>query len=275
MLQMALRLAGPLGHPPASLVTTTPRNIPILRSILASPSTVTSRSRTSDNMGNLDPSTVAFLQERYGGTSLGRQELDAELIADSEGALWSRALLDATRVRAAPADLKRVVVTIDPAGGSGRNSDETGIVVAARDAERHGYVIANLSGKHSPDGWARRAIDAYRRHRADRIVAEQNFGGAMVEATLRAVDPSVPVKLVHASRGKAVRAEPVVALFEQGRAHIVGSLPQLEDQLCGWNPLEAGPSPDRLDAMVWGLTELLVEPQPKPARKIHIPWMAR
>ena len=169
-----------------------------------------------------------------------------------------------------------MIVAVDPAGTSTKRSDETGIIVAARDREGNGYVISDLSGRYTPEQWARKAIDAYRRHQADRIVAEQNYGGAMVEHTLRVVDRSIPYKAVVASRGKMIRAEPVLALFEQNRAHIVGSLVELEDQLCGWEPNSGMPSPDRLDAMTWALSELLVEPQPQPTRWVFIgDWMVR
>ncbi len=275
MLSMALRLPGPKGDAPRVLISTTPKPIPLLKSIIAASSTVITRARTADNAPNLDASTLRYLNEKYGNTSLGRQELDAELIEDAEGALWSRALIETTRVRSAPEVLRRIVVAVDPAGTSNKGSDETGIVVCARGDDGHGYVLADLSGKFSPEGWARRAIDAFRRHKADRIVAEVNFGAAMVETTLRAVDLSVPFKALHASRGKAQRAEPVVALFEQNRAHIVGHLTALEDQLAQWEPNSNMASPDRLDAMVWGLTELLVENQAKPARWTRLNFMAR
>ena len=167
------------------------------------------------------------------------------------------------------------MIAVDPAGTAKQGSDETGIVVAGRDSDGHAYILADLSGKFSPEGWARRAIDAFRRHRADRVIAEVNFGAGMVEATLRAVDRSIPFKAVHASRGKAARAEPVVALFEQNRAHIVGNLIELEDQSCEWEPNTGMPSPDRLDAMVWAISELVVEAQPKPAYFLNIPFMGR
>ncbi|MGH7156015.1 MAG: terminase large subunit domain-containing protein, partial [Acetobacteraceae bacterium] len=253
MLSMALRISGPKGDAAQVVVTTTPRPLPVLKAIIAASSTVITRARTADNAANLDASTIEYLQKRYGGTMLGRQELDAELLEDMEGALWSRALLDACRVRTGP-EMRRIVVAIDPSGGG---ADEAGIVVVGIDADQRGYLIADLSGRYSPERWARRAVEAYHRHCADRIVAEGNFGGAMVEATIRAIDPRVTVKLVNASRGKAVRAEPIVALFEQHRVHHVGNFPELEDQLCQWEPLSGGKSPDRLDALVWALTELM------------------
>ena len=255
MTQMALRMPGPKGDAPQIVVSTTPKPSPLLKAIIAAPSTVITKGKTNDNAVNLDASTLKYLQERYGGTTLGRQELDAEMLDDVEGALWNRAMLDECRVQKVP-DLRRVIVSIDPAGGSGASNDETGIIVAGIGADGHGYVLTDASGRYSPEGWARRAIACYHTHSADRIVAEQNFGGAMVEATMRAVDRRVPIKMVHASRGKAVRAEPVVALYEQRKIHHVGNFPVLEDQLCGWAPNSGAASPDRLDALVWAFSEL-------------------
>jgi phage terminase large subunit-like protein len=258
MLQMALRIPGPQGHPPCGIVSTTPKNQPLLKAIMAAPSTVISRARTSDNAANLDASTLGYLNEKYAGTRLGRQELDAELLQDLESALWSRTLLDATRIRRADApDMRRIVVAIDPPGGSARSNAECGIVVAGIGPDRHGYVLADLSGRMSPEKWARTAVNAYHGWRADRIVAEQNFGGAMVESTIKSVDPLVPIKMVVASRGKQIRAEPIAALYEQHRVHHVGEFPQLEDQMTGWDPAESGPSPDRVDALTWACTELM------------------
>jgi phage terminase large subunit-like protein len=255
MLQMALRLPGPKGDAPQVVVSTTPKPLPLLKAISKAPSTVITRGKTYDNAANLDASTLKYLQDRYGGTTLGRQELDAEMLEDAEGALWNRAMIEEGRVTRAP-DLRRVIVAIDPAGGSNRNNDETGIIVAGMGVDGHGYVLTDASGRYSPEGWARRAIACYMSHSADRIVAEQNFGGAMVEATIRAVSRVVPIRMVHASRGKAVRAEPVVALYEQRKIHHVGNFPALEDQLCTWEPNSGMPSPDRLDALVWAISEL-------------------
>ena len=276
-LQLALRISGPKGDAPAAVISTTPKRHKLLRAIMADPATATTRSKTFDNAANLDPHTLAYLQRKYGGTTLGRQELDAELLDDVEGALWTRAMLDACRV---PADvqrpMRRVVVAVDPAGGSNRGNAETGIVVAGIGQDGHGYVLRDVSGRHSPERWAYHATAAYHDHRADRIVAERNFGGEMVEGTIRSVAPNMPVRMVQASRGKAVRAEPVVALFEQGRVHMAGAFGELEDQLCGWDPLGSGPSPDRLDAMVWALTDLMLgETAPQPARRLFVNWLGR
>ena len=254
-LQMALRLPGPKGDAPRLVVSTTPRPLPLLRRLHVDPATVTTKSRTTDNAPNLDAATLAYLKSRYAGTSLGRQELDAEILDASEGALWTRAMLDQTRVAAAP-DLRRVVIAVDPAGGSSRGSDETGICVAGRALDGSAYVLADLSGRFSPDRWARRVAEAFVTYKADAIVAERNYGGDMVESTIRSVMRHARVKMVTATRGKAVRAEPIVALYEQKKVHHVGLLPGLEDQLCTWEPLRSTNSPDRLDAVVWALTEL-------------------
>jgi predicted phage terminase large subunit-like protein len=204
------------------------------------------------NASNLDASTLAFLREKYGGTRLGRQEMDAELLADLEGALWNRALIDECRIRRGdqPERLLRVVVAVDPPGGASKANAECGIIVAGLGMDRHGYVLADLSGRMSPEQWARRVVEAYHGYKADKIVAEQNFGGAMVESTIRSIDSRVPIKMVVASRGKQIRAEPVASWYEQHRVHHVGEFPLLEDQMVGWDPAESGPSPDRVDACV-------------------------
>ncbi len=254
--QLALRVPGPKGDAPAAVISTTPKRQKLIRAILAMPSTVTTRSKTFDNAANLDASTIEHLKTMYAGTTLGRQELDAEILNDAEDALWNRDMLDSSRVTQAPDDLKRVVVAIDPAGSSNRGGAETGIVVVGKAANGHCYVLRDGSGKFTPRNWARRAIDLFIATKADRIIAETNYGGEMVEATIRSVGSRAPVKKVTATRGKAVRAEPVVALYEQGMVHHVGNFPELEDQLCEWCPMESGPSPDRLDALVWALTDL-------------------
>jgi phage terminase large subunit-like protein len=184
-------------------------------------------------------------------------------------------MLDACRVTVAPETMRRIVVGIDPAGGSGKTSAETGIVAAGLGADGRGYVLADASGRYTPDGWARRSVELCRSLQADRIVAERNYGGEMVEATIRAVDPRMPIKLVTASRGKQVRAEPIVSLYEQRRVHHVGQFAELEDQLCGWCPTDGGPSPDRLDAVVWCLSELMMEPQARAARSMRIDFLGR
>ena len=216
---------------------------------------------TFDNAAHLAPSFLAAIKQRYENTRLGRQELHAELLTDTPGALWRMEQIDATRLPAegSPLWLNRIVVAVDPAV-SPEGSDETGIVACGIDEAGRFYVIDDQSGRYAPHEWAQRAINTYHRWSADRIVIEANQGGTMVEATLRHVDPHVPIRMVHASRGKVTRAEPVSALYEQGRASHVGSFPQLEDQMCAFtsdfNRNTAGYSPDRVDALVWALTSL-------------------
>jgi phage terminase large subunit-like protein len=256
-LSFALRLTGPLGDEPAIIATTTPRPTKLLRTLLADPGTVVSRATTYDNRANLNPAVLAHLEKRYASTRTGRQELLGEMLLDVEGALWTRTMMDDCHVEHAPAEMRRICVAIDPAGSSNKNSDETGIVVAGVDRAGIGYILKDLSGKYSPEAWARKAISAYKHWHADRIICERNYGGDMVLSTLKSVDPGVPVKMVVASRGKAVRAEPIAALYEQGKIKHVGNLSLLEDQLCEWDAAANGPSPDRLDAMVWCMTELM------------------
>jgi predicted phage terminase large subunit-like protein len=255
MLMMALRL----GTNPRVVVTTTPKPVKLVRALLASPDCAVTRGGTRDNAGNLAPGFLAAILKQYEGTRLGRQELDAELLEDMPGALWSRDAIERARIDEAPV-LRRVVVAIDPAASAGEDADETGIVVAALGQDSHGYVLEDLSGRYSPHDWASHALEAYRAHRADRIVAEVNNGGAMVEATLRVLDAGVSYKPVHASRGKLARAEPVAALYEQGRIHHVGAFPALEDQMCAFTggPLAHLASPDRVDALVRALSELML-----------------
>ncbi|HEV2575122.1 MAG TPA: terminase family protein [Beijerinckiaceae bacterium] len=250
-----------------TIITTTPRPIKLVKELLAleGKGVVVTRGRTMDNASNLSRSFLDTIQARYAGTRLGRQELDAELLEDVQGALWSRDQIDRNRVQRAP-DLQRIVVSIDPAVSNNEGSDETGIIVAGIDRDDHGYLLADYSGRYSPIEWARKAVHAYQTWQADRIVAEINQGGAMVESTLRMVDAKVPYSAVHASRGKVTRAEPVSALYEQNRIHHVGAFSELEDQLCSFtsdfNRGSMG-SPDRLDALVWAFTELIVEGRPK------------
>src|SRR6516225_493913 len=226
MLMFGMRL----GADPRTVVTTTPRPAKLIRDLVRDPICVVTRGTSYENRGNLAPAFFEQIIRKYQGTRLGRQELDAELLEDTPGALWSHASIEASRLRSAPV-MTRVVVAIDPAVTSGEEADETGIVVAGKDQSGHGYVLADISGRYPPTEWARLAIAAYRTHRADRIVAEVNNGGDMVGATLRMVDPNVAFTAVRASRGKIVRAEPVAALYQQGRVHHIGTFPQLEDQM--------------------------------------------
>ena len=253
MLMLGLRL----GADPRALVTTTPRPTKLVRSLLSDANTVTTRGSTYDNRDNLAPSYFASIITRYEGTRMGRQELMGELVDDVPGALWTLSLLDGLRVQAAP-DLARVIVAVDPAVTSGAESDETGIVVVGIGADGHGYVLADRSCRMSPDGWARRAAQAYHEYEADRLIVEDNQGGEMVAFLLGTVDATVPIKRIRASRGKRLRAEPVAALYEQGRVHHVGVYPDLEDQMASFTG-DGGEHDDRVDAMVHALTEVMLD----------------
>jgi len=211
---------------------------------------------TYDNVANLADAFIEKIIAKYEGTRLGRQELYAEILTEVPGALWKREVIEQYRVRRMPA-LARVVVAVDPAASDSEGSAETGIIVAGVGEDRNAYVFDDVSLHASPDGWAKQAVAAYYRHNADRIVAEVNNGGDMVGYTVRTVDQGVAYKDVRASRGKQIRAEPVAALYEQGKVHHVGYFGELEDQLCTWVPGEK--SPDRLDALVWALTELMLD----------------
>jgi phage terminase large subunit-like protein len=270
---MGLRMAT---HP-RWIATTTPRPIALIRKLLAQAGVKVTRGKTDDNLSNLSSTFQRNVIDRYKGTRLGRQELDAEVLDDVPGALWSRRSLDESRVQSGP-QLVRIVVGVDPAASSGEAANETGIVVVGIAADHQAYVLEDWSLQGTADQWARRAVAAYRKHEADCLVAECNQGGEMVEATIRSV-ADIPVKLVRATRGKYVRAEPISALYEQGRVHHVGTLPTLEDQMISFTPERAadrsdGYSPDRVDALVWACTELFPEitappAPPKPARVHH------
>ena len=197
-----------------------------------------------------------MLKDRYEGTNLGRQELYAEIIEEYEGALWNTRMIDETRINEDDErELKQIIVAIDPAVTANENSDETGIVVVGKDYNEAYYVLEDLSGRYSPDKWARKAIDCYYEWGADRIVAEVNNGGDLVERLLRSIDYNIPYRSVRATRGKLTRAEPISALYEQKRVHHVGYFSELESQMCSYTG-ETRPSPDRLDALVWGMTEI-------------------
>lgn len=261
MLQFGLRL----GADPRQLVTTTPRPVPLLKRLIADAGTRLVRIDTRANAGNLAQGFIAELQKRYGGTRLGRQEIDGELIEDREDALWTRGEIEACTMRVSEA-LRRIVVAVDPPSGSGEHSC-CGIVVAGLEASGRAVVLADCSvtGK-SPAGWANAVVRAYQRFSADRVVAEANQGGEMVAAMLRSVDTVLPLTLVRATRGKFLRAEPVAALYEQRRVVHAGRFMELEDQMCDFGPegLSSGRSPDRLDALVWALTALVLEGQGEP-----------
>lgn len=254
-VMMGLRL----GEHPRLVVTTTPRPGALLRRVRALPGVHETHGRTTDNP-SLPASFVEAMAAQYAGTRLGRQELDGELLEDVAGALWTRALIEQCRARAAP-ELVRVVVGVDPPASAG--GDACGIVAAGVAEDGRGYVLEDASAAGlTPDGWARAVAECAARHQADRVVAEANQGGEMVETVLRTAEAALPVRLVHASRGKSARAEPVAALYERGRVAHVGTFPDLEDELCGFvagGGYEGpGRSPDRADAMVWALSELML-----------------
>ena len=263
MLQFALRL----GEHPQVCVTTTPRNVGVLKEVLAQDTTVVTSAPTEANRANLAASFLDEVRARYAGTRLGRQELDGILLDDAEGALWTAEVLEAARVDVPPA-LDRIVVAIDPPVTGKGTSDECGIIVAGAVTQGpvqdwRAYVLADASiGAASPTAWARAAIRAMEQYGAERLVAEVNQGGDLVEAVIRQVDPLVPVKSVHASKGKVARAEPVAALYEQGRGFHLRGLGDLEDQMRAMTPqgFEGRGSPDRVDALVWALHELMIEP---------------
>ena len=253
-LQFGLRL----GEHPRTVVTTTPKPVSLVRALVARTdgSVKIVKGSTFDNAANLAPQALIELQLRYNGTRLGRQELYGELLTDIEGALWTRQMIDDARVQEAP-NLTRICVAIDPAVTSGEDSDETGMIVAGVSMDGQYYVLFDGTLRASPDAWARKAVELYHKYKANRIVAEKNNGGDMVGLVIHHVDPTVPIKLVSATRGKHVRAEPISALYEQGKVHHVGGFNQLEDQMVSWTP-DSATSPDRMDALVWAITELSV-----------------
>ena len=255
MMMFGLRL----GSHPQVVATTTPRPLKMLKDLLKDSTTFPTRGTTYDNLENLAPAFAKKIISKYEGTRLGRQELSAEILEDVPGALWSRDVIEKNRVKNYPA-LVRIVVAIDPAVTSGEDADDTGIVVAGKGIDGHGYVLEDGTCHETPQGWGKQAVALYKKWKADRIIGEVNNGGEMIEAVIRSVDASVPYKAVHASRGKVARAEPISALDEQGRVHHVGHFSELEDQMAefthDFSREKAGYSPDRMEARVWALTEL-------------------
>lgn len=262
-----------LGRRPRTCITTTPTPAKLIKELVSdarrapdgSPLVRIARGSTYANAANLAEDFLADLRAKYEGTRLGRQELFGEILTDKPGALWTLTVLERTR-RAEHPPLKRIVVAVDPPVSSAENADECGIVAVGLGEDGHGYVLADRSERAlSPDQWAQKAAGLYVELRADRIVAEANQGGEMVATVLRQVDPALPIKLVHATRGKYLRAEPVSALYAQDRIHHIGWHKVLEDQLCDFTPdfdrAKSGYSPDRLDALVWAVTELMLAPQ--------------
>lgn len=252
-LQFGMRL----GDKPRIIVTTTPRPTSLIKSLSsrADGSVVITRGSTFDNAKNLAPSALLELEARYGGTRLGKQELYGEILEDVEGALWTRGLIERNRLQTAPA-LARIVVSIDPAATANKDSDETGIVVCGSDAQGHGYVLGDYSFRGSPLEWATKAVEVYDQWKADSILVEVNQGGDMVSAVLKQVRMSLPIREVRAHVGKRLRAEPVAAMYEQGRIHHIGEFAYLEDQMTNWT-VDDPNSPDRLDAMVQAFQDLL------------------
>ena len=244
-----------LGKKPQCVITTTPKPTKLIKSLMEREDCYLTKGNTFENEANLAESALAMLKERYEGTTLGRQELFAEIIENVEGALWNPNMIEEARLMDEERDLTNIIVAIDPAVTSNENSDETGILVVGKDANNEYYVLEDLSGRYSADKWGRIAVKAYHEWEADRIVAEVNNGGDLVERLLRNIDFNIPYRSVHATRGKLVRAEPIAALYEQRRVHHVGTFPELETQMCSYTG-DIKTSPDRLDALVWGLTEL-------------------
>ena len=272
-LQFGLRL----GDHPRVMVTTTPRPIELVKAILAGQEgkvTVT-RGKTMDNAANLAAPFMAKIKARYEGTRLGRQELDAEVLGDLPGALWSMATLDAYRLPSQP-DLKRIVVAVDPAVSDTEQSDEHGIIVAGIDEDGRGIVLEDASMKGGPAEWSRRVVSLYRSWGADAVVVERNQGGDMVAHTIRTAGATVNIREVTASRGKHIRAEPIAALYEQGRVAHVGAFPALESQMTQMTSsgYQGDGSPDRLDALVWALTDLFPD-MVEPVRNIAPPQLPR
>jgi phage terminase large subunit-like protein len=263
MLQFALRL----GENPVAVITTTPRPIPLLMRLLNDEDTEVTVSKTIENENNLAKNFIKEVHSRYANTRLGRQELDGELIADDPNALFKRDMLELYRVREFP-ELKRIVVAVDPPAGFGKKSNACGIVCVGLGVDDRAYVLddASVQGLR-PAKWAARIIALYHARKADRVVAEINQGGAMVEQVIREVDEDVSFRAVHASRGKKARAEPVAALYEQGRVSHVGTFAELEDEMC--NVIgEGGKSPDRLDALVWAIADLMLKRKSEPRVRV-------
>lgn len=253
MLQMGLRL----GNKPQCVVTTTPKPTKLVRELVKDKHTFITKGTTYENKANLANTFFDFVIKKYEGTTLGRQELNAELLEDVEGALWKMSNIEANRVSVLP-DLKRIVIPIDPAATSKQDSDETGIVPVGLGYDGIGYVLEDLSGIYTPNKWAEISISAYDSHKADRIIGEANNGGDMIEAIIRNIDKSVSYRKVWASRSKQTRAEPIASLYEQNRVKHFGNLALLETEMTTWDAMEGTKSPNRIDSLVWGLTELML-----------------
>ena len=266
-----LRFCMRLGKNPKIVVTTTPKPDRVIRSLveparLASGEVVLTLGSSYENEDNIDLTEI----KAFEGTRLGRQEIHAEILTEAAGALWTKDIFEkcaAYEIEDAvefAKSLKRVVVSVDPAVTSNKHSDDTGIIVAGVDINGIAYILEDATDKYTPEGWATKAVQLYDKYEADCLVAEKNMGGDLVRSTFKTVDESLPITLVHASKGKFARAEPVSALYEQGKVKHLKGLFDLEDQCCTWEPLESIGSPDRLDAMVWAIYTLLLKNRPKP-----------
>ena len=250
-----LLLGTRIGDNPQIVIATTPKPIKTLKEIISQPDTIITKGSTYENRSNLAEKFFATVVRKYEGTRLGRQELHAEILDDNPSALWHSDIIEKYRVDKAP-ELVRIIVAIDPATTDDENSDEAGIVVAGVDMRGHGYILEDVSLKASPDKWAQKAVYVYNKWEADRIIGEANNGGDMIEIIIRQHEKHVAYSKVWASRGKYIRAEPVAALYEQGKVHHVEMYPELEDELCDWEPGDK--SPNRLDALVWAITDLML-----------------
>jgi phage terminase large subunit-like protein len=247
-----------MGTNPQACVTTTPRPIPVLRELMKSPYTVLTRGSTYENRVNLAGVFLNTIIAKYQGTRLGRQELQGELLEEAEGALWTRAMIDKALLKGRLPDMLRIVVGVDPSVSANPTSNLCGIVVAGLGVDYRGYVLEDASGRFSPYEWARKTVDMLEKWKADRIVAEGNQGGDLVRVNIETVMKNAPISIVHASRSKQARGEPISALYEQGRVSHLQPFEELDDQMTTWEPLSGDPSPDRLDALVWALTELML-----------------
>ncbi|CAO4843981.1 MAG: hypothetical protein CNLJKLNK_00315 [Holosporales bacterium] len=261
-LMLALRL----GKNPRCLVTTTPKPVPIIKKLMDDPHTIVTRGTTFDNKENLSPVFINQIIQQFEATTLGAQELYGELLTQEAGALWQRSMIKYAQIDSKK--FKRVVVAVDPAATHHEQSDETGIVVAALTDDNIVFILDDVSGRFSPLDWGQRAVEAYRRYQADRLVAEVNKGGDMVERIVKSIDFQISYKSVRATRGKNIRAEPIAALYEQNRVFHIKPMRELEQQLCEYIPHKTHKSPDRLDALVWAVTELLLVCESNPILKI-------
>lgn len=266
-LQLCMRL----GKNPRTIVTTTPRPLKLIQSMITANDVHVTKGSTFDNALNLAPTYLDQVRDQFLNTRLGAQEIYAEMLTETVGALWQRQLIQyrqpAYDDRGKP-DLKRIVIAIDPATTTHDHSDETGIVVVGVDEMNQAYILEDLSGKLSPNDWGQRVVNSYYRLKADKVVVEINKGGDLVENVLRSIDSTIPIKAVRATRGKYTRAEPIAALYEQGRVFHAQPFTILEAQMCDYVPGLTSKSPDRMDALVWGITELILESERQPKLKI-------